>query len=186
MGIAVQNILKLIAIVLPEPVFSGIRKEQEYIAKNWGPKHALRTPPHITVIPPIALSSGEVGLLFGMAEAIAAAMSPFKMKLRNYGSFRPRVVFINPIISPELQELYEIWDQALRSKMPHVFDTYPIRPYHPHITLAHKDVSPEQFQRMWNFYSRKEYHASFDVSGFSILEHKDHGWKVENVYPFQT
>lgn len=174
--------LKLIAIVPPEPVYSSIRKEQEYIAATWGPVHALRTPPHLTIVPPISLSSAEIGLLFGMAGAFAGSVPPFRMELRDYGSFRPRVIFINPILNHTLHDLYDLWNQAIIARMPHVLDKYPERPFHPHITLAHKDVTHPQFDKMWRYYNHKKYHATFEVDHFCILKYTEEGWVVEEKF----
>ena len=176
--------LKLIAIVPPEPVFSEIRKEQEYIANTWGPQHALRTPPHLTIIPPLSLTSSEIGWLFGMGSAVAGTISPFRVELKDFSSFKPRVIFINPIVPRELHELYEIWYDALMVKMPHVLDKYPDRPYHPHVTLAHKDVTHPQFDKIWNHYAGKRYRAYFQVDHFCILSYHEHGWEVERKYYF--
>ncbi len=179
-----QQNLKLIAIIPPEPVFSDIRKEQEYIADTWGPKHAMRAPPHITIIPPLALTSSEVGWLFGMANALSGSVSGFTMDLRDYGSFKPRVLYINPLVNHDLHDLYDLWHQSLLAKMPHVLEKYPDRSFHPHITLAHKDVTHRQFDEMWNHFSSKKYRASFRADHFCILQYTGEGWVVEKKYPF--
>ena len=54
-----QSQLKLIALLLSETISQQVKKEQLYISKTWGPKHALRTPPHLTIIPPIDVTPGE-------------------------------------------------------------------------------------------------------------------------------
>ncbi len=179
-----QRNLKLIAIVPPEPVYSDIKSQQENIASTWGPKHALRTPPHITIIPPLLLSSQEVGWLYGIAYAIAGSQVPFKIPLKNYGSFKPRVIYISPIVNTNLQELQEIWHQAIKTKMPHVLSKYPDKPYQPHITLAHKDVTHLQFDQMWKHFAGQEYQSSFEVNRFSILNYSEAGWAIEKEYIF--
>ncbi len=176
--------LKLIAIIPPEPVFSEIRKEQEYIADTWGPERALRTPPHITIIPPMLLTADEVGWLYGIAYAIAGTQNRFTIQLKDYDSFKPRVIFIAPIISPAFSNLHDIWHQAIITKMPHVLSKYPERPYHPHLTLAHKDVTHPQFDMMWKYFQVKKYQASFTVDRFCILTHTDSGWTVDKDYIF--
>jgi 2'-5' RNA ligase len=176
--------LKLIAIIPPEPLYSDIRNEQTYIAATWGPKRALRTPPHITIIPPMLLNPDEVGWLYGIAYAIAGTVAPFSIQLKNYSSFKPRVIFISPIVSPALSDLHSIWHQAIITRMPHVLAKYPDRPYHPHLTLAHKDVTHTQFDSMWKYYADKPYLASFNADRFCILTHTDDGWSVEKEYFF--
>lgn len=177
-----QRILKLIAIIPPEPAFTEIRNEQEYIARKWGPAHALRTPPHITLIPPISLTSGEAGWLYGMAEALSGMYPPFSISLRNYETFKPRVIFINLMHSPELKDLHETWLEAIRLKMPHVLEKFPDRPFHPHVTLAHKDLVRGQYDQMWRFYSARKYDATFPVNEFCILDYNGEGWSVERRY----
>lgn len=175
--------LKLIAIIPPEPAFSVVRQEQEHIQRTWGPAHALRTPPHLTIIPPVALTAGEVGLLLGLAGAIAGEFTPFDMELNGYGAFKPRVLFIHPQPAPALNELHDIWRIALMTRMPHVLAKYPDRPFHPHVTLAHKDVKGMQFSKMWSYYEKKEFHAFFRVDHFHILKHVGDGWVMERKYP---
>jgi 2'-5' RNA ligase len=177
-----QRILKLIAVMPPEPVFSDIIRKQQFIADSWGPKHALRTPPHITLVPPILLSSAEAGWLYGMAEALSAMYSPFTLTLKDYGSFKPRVVFVNLVYSPELKDLQETWQEAVRSRMPAVLDKYPERPFHPHLTLAHKDVTRGQFEPIWKFYESKHYDANIQINEFCMLQHEEDGWAVERRY----
>ncbi len=174
--------LRLIAIVPPDPLFTTIRKEQEYIAETWGPLHALRTPPHITIIPPMALSSAETGFLYGMAEAIAGSVTPFDILLQGYGAFKPRVIFIEPAKADGLQLLHDIWRQALMTRMPHVLEKYPDRPFHPHVTLAHKDVKGSQFAKAYEHYAKQTFHASFTADHFHILQHAEEGWIIEKGY----
>ena len=176
--------LRLLAILPPDPVFSHARQEQERISKTWGPHHALRTPPHVTVIPPLALETSELRLLNAIVEVIAPAIKSFPVALNGYGAFKPRVIFIQPEVSEPLMELYKICYQAVRSKLPHTLDQYPDKPFHPHITLAHKDVSRTQFEKMWEYYSMHEYHASFMVDHYSVLRHENEGWKVEKEFQF--
>ena len=178
-------LIKLIAIIPPEPVFSEIKQQQNLIAKTWGPKHALRTPPHITIIPPVALKAEEVPMVHNMAAAIAQMFTPFEIVLRNFGAFPPRVVFIRPEKSLVLESLQATLENALKQKLPHLLDNYPQRPYHPHVTLAHKDVRREQFEKMWVHYATKTYQATFNVTSFCILDHTADGWVVEQTFVLQ-
>src|SRR5687768_2551403 len=88
--------LKLVAIVLPEPLFSYVRAEQTYIAETWGPRQSLRTPPHITIIPPLHLLPDEIARLNEIAKEIASANPMFELKVNGFGAFPPRVIFIKP------------------------------------------------------------------------------------------
>jgi 2'-5' RNA ligase len=178
-------LVKLIAIVLPEPVYTEVREQQLFIAKTWGPKHALRTPPHITIIPPMALKQEEVPLIFSMASALSLSFSSFTMQLNGYGAFKPRVVFVHPQKCEALDGLEATWEHAIKQKLPHALANYPDRPYHPHVTLAHKDVRREQFEKIWDHYSALDYRVNFEVKEFCVLDHTKDGWAVERRFSLQ-
>ena len=178
--------LKLIAILVPEPIRSQVLAEQQHIADTWGPKHALRTPPHLTIIPPLTVDDNTDVVIRDIAVTIAQRTSLFNLKLHGYGAFKPRVVFIQPENSDALQDLYTQWRTLLERGTPHLLRKYPDRPYHPHLTLAHRDVTPEQFHPMWDHYKGKSFDAGFDVTGVWILHNTRSGWEPETEYQFSA
>ena len=174
--------LKLIAIVLPEPLFSVVREQQHYIAENWKSMHALRTPPHITIIPPLALTPVEIIKLQEMAREIASKCNPFRLSVNEYGAFKPRVIFMKPDVPPGLSYLFKNWRDALLKTIPHVLEKYPDRPYHPHITLAHRDVDRQRFDEMWKYFKNKKIEMSIEINQCCILTHSKEGWQIETTY----
>jgi len=174
--------LKLIALLLPESLSDQVKKEQLFIANAWGPKRALRTPPHITIIPPISVTDAEENSLLELADQISNIAHSFTLHLHGYGSFKPKVIFIHAEDSKELNGLQTSWRKELLATMPHVLDQYPERPYHPHLTLAHRDVTPEQFKRIWAHYVEQNFSAAFEAKSFWILEHNQNGWEPEREF----
>ena len=177
--------LKLIALIIPEPLKSLVIEEQESIRDRWGPKHALRTPPHITIIPPIEVNNDEIKLLWSLAEEIAKRRSPFEIEFDGYGAFKPRVVFIHPLLTDALEKLYTDWRQMLEKNLAHVLEKYPDRPYHPHLTLAHRNVDKDTFSEMWCYFKERELKANIPFDRFSILKHQPDGWKIEEEFKFK-
>src|SRR5688572_22356857 len=116
--------LKLIAILPPKEISDLVRGEQQMISERWGPKHAMRTPPHLTIIPPLAVNANSFNTIKRIATAIAAANQPFSLQLKGYGAFKPRVLYINPLITAELQSLYRQWRDALEAELPELLDRY--------------------------------------------------------------
>lgn len=174
--------LKLIALLPSAEISATVRGEQQYIADEFGPKHALRTPPHITIIPPIQLDGTEEKQLWKIAGAVALESKSFQIKLNGYGTFRQGVVFINMSVPEELTALYKSWRKQLMASMPHVLNKYPDRPYHPHLTLAHRDVTPQQFKEMWKYYADRKYKSTFEVNSFWVLKHVGKGWEKEKEF----
>ncbi len=176
--------LKLIALLLPPSVADRVRQEQQYIALHFGPKHALRTPPHITLIPPLAVTPAENSLLIKMAEKISHAYKPFSLQLDGFDAFPPKVVYLRLQESPALEALYKLWRRELMLQLPHLLDKYPDRPYHPHVTLAHRDVTREQFNAIREHFSGREFRTAWEVKGFWTLEHVPRGWEPEREFGF--
>ena len=183
---SVTGPLKLIAILLPKDISDAVKREQQYIADHWGPSHALRTPPHITIIPPLAVNANSFNAIKRIGVEIASQCKPFTIRLHGFGAFKPRVVYINPIIPPDMQQLHRGWRDAIEAEMPQLLDRYPDRPYHPHLTLAHRDVYPDQFQSIWRHYHDKPFDTSFEVSSCWILHHGRNGWEPEIEFAFTS
>ena len=179
-------LLQLIAVLPPDEVSTLVRQQQQHIATLWGPKHALRTPPHITLIPPIAVTETERDVLWKCAERISKKTTSFPLHLDGYSAFKPHVIYIRITESNELNQLYTLWRTELMALMPHVLEKYPDRPYHPHMTLAHRDVTPDQFRKIWAYYAEKEFQASFVVDRFWVLRHTKEGWEKERDYLCST
>ena len=177
--------LKLIALIIPEPLKTLVIEEQELIRDRWGPKHALRTPPHLTIIPPIEVSDEEITRLWTLAKEIANQTGPFEIEFNGYGAFKPRVVFINLQASSPLEHLYRNWRTSLERNMGHVLEKYPDRPYHPHLTLAHRDVDRVIFSEMWSYFKEKEIKANVTFDRFCILKHHAAGWSIEEEFKFE-
>jgi 2'-5' RNA ligase len=50
--------------------------------------------------------------------------------------------------------------------------------FHPHITVAYRDLKPATFHQAWQEYSNKEYYAAFKVDDFHLLQHDSKHWNV--------
>src|SRR5687767_13566476 len=117
--------LKLIAVVLPEPLFSFVKEQQNFIADTWGCCKSLRTPPHITLIPPLSLKMEEIDILESILSTIAVKNNPFVLEVNQYEAFKPRVVYLNTPTPKGLSKLYSELRHTIEKKIPHVFHRYP-------------------------------------------------------------
>jgi len=56
------------------------------------------------------------------------------------------------------------------------------RAFHPHITLAYRDVTPEKFEEIWKHFRRKEFSTSVEIDQIQILDHIQHVWVEGKSY----
>ena len=176
--------LKLIAVLIPDPVASVVKAEQQYIADHFGPKHALRTPPHITLIPPLEVKDAEIKKIISIGKEISTQIQSFRLELNGFGAFKPRVVFIKVIENKMLNQLYRVWRNNLEKQATHLLARYPDRPYHPHLTLAHRDVTPQQFDAIWDWYKEKRFESEIQINSCWMLKNTAKGWEKEMEFKF--
>lgn len=170
--------LYFIAIIPPEPFRSEARGLKEYFRDRFQSKASLNSPPHITLYSPFKLLKDEKKLVAALKEA-AAPFLPCRVSLENFGAFPPRVIYINVLHQPLLDRL----EQSIKRLVPEFAQpeskskVYDERPFHPHMTLAFRDLTKEQFKPAWQEFNEKELSYSWEAEGFSLLRHNGRHWE---------
>ena len=162
-----------VAIEVPPPF--GV--ELQRARKEFGDPLADLIPPHITLLGPTIIEPQELDEVFAHLSAIAARYSPFEVRLRSSGTFRPLspVVFVQ--VAQGIAEC-ESLERAVRSG--------PLSQslrfnYHPHVTVAH-EVSDDQLD--FAFEAMASYEASFVTDAISLYEHGDDNvWRQVHAFP---
>ncbi|MBK8366962.1 MAG: 2'-5' RNA ligase family protein [Bacteroidetes bacterium] len=166
-----------IAIVPPEPLLSDIQNIKQSISDNYQSKGALRSPGHITLHMPFSFDESKENKLI-------ECLSDFKFKtqfpisLNNYDCFEPRVIFINVL---EQAELFNLQKQLVSHVKRHlnIFNqSDDMRGFHPHITIAFRDLKKPTFYKAWEEYKSKTFSADFICNSFSLLKHQNEEWVV--------
>ena len=94
--------LYFVAILPPKSLSEEIQKIRYDFRDRYDSRHALKSPPHITLLSPFRAQSGaEKEIVKSLAE-VTDSMYPFRIRLNNYASFPPRVIFIDVKRSNEL------------------------------------------------------------------------------------
>jgi 2'-5' RNA ligase len=58
------------------------------------------------------------------------------------------------------------------------------RPFHPHITIATRDLHKRAFAEAWPLFEHKTYSAQFEATALSVLRHNTRFWDVVHAAPF--
>ncbi|MFS8807928.1 2'-5' RNA ligase family protein, partial [Synechococcus sp. R6-10] len=97
---------RLFLALLPPPALQEqVTAIKQQFAEQFASQAALRSPPHITLVPPFEWPSSDLPALTGSLEAFAKQQTPVAIQLSGFGAFAPRVIFIHVVPSPELQQL---------------------------------------------------------------------------------
>lgn len=174
--------LYLIALLPPEPVTNQINNVKQAFSEKYLCYKALRTLPHLTLIPPIQADASFETQLFSIGQWVAQQQT-FTISLRNFNFFKnPQhpVVFIDVKKNEQLNKLYAGLRKQLKQHLPVAADT---PPFHPHFTVGYRDIPPQKFPEIMKDYAMQRFHADFDIKAVYLLKHNTREWKVFHEFP---
>lgn len=175
--------LFFIALLPPEEIRREVTAFKQYIADTWGPRHALKSPPHITLQPPFARAEKDLPALKKCLSGFASRQKSFSVELGNFGAFPPRVIFVKPLINRPLENLPAKLAHCLAEELDFRNPRYR-QPFHPHMTIAHRDVEASGFPKIWSYFREKSFHRTFEADALALLRNVQGKWEIEADFRF--
>ena len=166
-----------IALVAPADINQEILKWKNFFKEKYQCIVALKSPAHITLIPPFWMREElETDLIRSLNE-FGRTKNKFQVDLKDFGAFKPRVIYVDMANNETLNDLHVSLEDFLLSQ-----DKFPVkkedRPFHPHVTLAARDLYKKAFYEAWDIFAIKKYEAAWLVNGISLLRHNKKNWDV--------
>ncbi len=171
-----------IALQPPPALSAQITAIKQGLADRWGLRHALRSPPHITLRSPFRWTAEQRTSQAPGLQHWAATQRPVHIELNGFDCFAPRVLFIRVEDNPALRQLQQGLMQHLILSGAAPAEAHP-RPFHPHLTLAHRDLTPTLFARLWPRWETRAWQAHFCVESVDLLCLHADGWRVHSAWP---
>ena len=173
-----------IAIVLPSHLNEKVLKYKNMMLKKYNCKVGLKSPAHITLVPPFWMEEEKESRLISDLDNVSSGLLPFHLSTNNFSAFKPKTIFIEPIVTDELRRAKQATDDLFRE---HSFYNISIetRPFHPHITIATRDLYKKSFHEIWPWFAEKEFREQWVAVGISILKHNKKNWNVLHTSQFQ-
>lgn len=163
-----------IAIIPPPHILSYVNEIREYIGEKYNTRAALNQPPHITLIPPFEIEGDKYDLLITeLLTYVNSITSTLSIKVRDYGSFPSSTLFLNVEPNEDLNNLVNDLSKALEDadliKAPEL-------EYHPHMTVAFKDLTEDNYLLAWEEYRDKRIYLEWESTSISLLKYEDKRW----------
>lgn len=177
--------LFFIALLPPQEVQAYANEVKQYFANIYQSQHAQTSPPHITLQPPFEWQIDQVPLLKKSLLDFVQTRTAVPITLKGFGTFPPRVIYINVLKTPDLL--------AIQKDLMHYLEkTFSItvnqltknRPFNPHLTVAYKDLTKQNFYKSWQEFEHRELDFEFMVSNLTLLRHDGQRWNVILELPF--
>ena len=148
---------------------------------------ALGGKPHVTLVRFTQLALMEERIIQRL-RAVAMGFCPFKVELKDYGSFPSHTIYIQvtsklPIrgLMAEVRDIQRLM-KLDKDHKPHFIDE-------PHIPIARK-LLPWQYEKGWAEYSNRSFTGRFIADGMLLLKRRagepNGAWQISERFAFQN
>jgi 2'-5' RNA ligase len=177
--------LYFFAVIPPEDIQSCVTNIKIDFNERFESSHALKSPPHITLIPPFRYKRRNESTLIKTLDDFSFKESKFRQKLEDFGFYPPRVIFIKVNKSENLKSMFHRFKAYMDEQLNLSSLTRgPIR-FSPHMTVAFRDLTKENFNKAKSIYQNKNISFEFEVNGISLLKHDGKQWEVIHKSDFK-
>lgn len=175
--------LYFIALLADGEVSKEAMIQKQYMLEQYGCRVALKSPPHITIVPPFNIKEEDEEVLTGCLDKIHLPFDSIEVQTRNYDHFGNRVIFIDIESSTSLGYLVEqVYDHLNACGFPLIKDE---RPFHPHITIANRDIPKRNFRDIFRQFKEMKLEKLMTISQLTLLKNEPGKWTILRSFPFQ-
>ncbi|MHC5739240.1 2'-5' RNA ligase family protein [Nostoc sp.] len=173
-----------IALVPPQDIQDYTNQIKQYFADRYFSSGALKSPPHITLQPPFEWADANLPLLEASLKQFASGQQPVAITLRGFNAFVPRVIYINVVRSQELLTLQANLMAYTESNLGIVDKVSKTRPFAPHMTVAFRDLTKQNFKAAWPEFEKRQLHFEFTANQITLLLHDGKRWNIKSEFGF--
>lgn len=166
-----------IAVLAPTEINDKVLEWKEYMRDRYMCSVALKSPAHLTLITPFWMNEEQQDKLEKELLEFSLDQKSFEIDVSDFNCFAPRVIYLDVTSSVALISLQNNLETLLSQ-------SFPIKTsgndFHPHITIATRDLQKKDFREAWAYFQGKKYRANFEVTHLTLLRHNGRVW--EPVY----
>ena len=165
-----------LALVCPSALNNEVFRFKTWMKDQLGCVVALKSPAHITLIPPFWMDESKETELVQVLGTFKSDISEIEVQTAGFDHFGKRVLFIAIEKNNGLEQLRSKLEDHLLKYF--LFIKKDTRPFHPHITIANRDMKPSHFEKAWEYFGKKEFKETFTGRATSLLKLVHGKWIV--------
>ena len=170
--------LYFIGLIAPSAIEEPVLGWKLWMREHFGCKVALKSPAHITLIPPFYMEASNEQAVINFLDEFVKGFPPIDIRLDGFGSFSRRVIFVHVEPNPALNNLYDQVSHRFHQVMP---DFEPDkRPFQAHITIANRDIPPRAFRDAMQHFREITYADTMHADSVCLLKLEPGKWKIIN------
>jgi len=169
-----------------EELWNKIVKVKEEFAEKYQSHHARWAKPHLTLVNFVQYNMMEERIISRL-KTIAMGYPPFKIELKDFGSFPSHTIYINVMSKVPVQNLIKEIRSEGQRLMKLNDDNKPHFIMEPHLTIARK-LQPWQYEKGWLEYSNKHFTGRFIADSMLLLKRPvgEMKYQVAEWFQFQN
>lgn len=175
----------LIVITPHDELWQRILKLKREFAENYKAPTAIWGKPHLTLVKFHQIEMMEERIV-NRLKTISMGYHPFKVELKDFGSYPSHTIHINVTSKLPIQNLVKEIKSA-QSLMKLDNDHKPHFLEEPHFAIARKLV-PWQYEKAWLEYSQRQFTGKFISDAMLLLKRKegDKGYQIIQRFEFMN
>jgi 2'-5' RNA ligase len=166
-----------------EELRNRIMKVKEEFSKEYKCDHARWGGPQIALVTFTQYEMLEERII-NRLRTVAMGYPPFKVELKDYGSFPSHTIYINVTSKLPIQNLVKEIRADGQRLMKLNDDNKPHFIMEPHLTIARK-LKPWQYEKGWLEYSNKHFTGRFIADGMTLLKRPEGEMKYHVAQRFE-
>jgi len=178
--------LYFIAIIPSQQVYNEVWQLKNYFREKYQSKASLNSPPHITLHMPFQWKEQKLEKLIEGLTEFAASQQTAEIRLKDFNAFPPRVIYMQVEKNSWLENLQRDLKKFCRQKLNLFNADYRDIPFHPHVTLAFRDLKKSNFLKAWEEFRQRKYEETFLVNEIVLLKHNKKVWEVFKRFSLKT
>lgn len=166
-----------LAILPPQSFTEEVRRLKLELCDAFGVKQGLRSPAHITLKMPFSYNAHKEEKLIRLLQGFGRDCSPINLELGGVGQFRDKVVYLAVQSENGLYEMQERLMAFCRQVLHLPLERSDLL-YHPHLTIAFRDVKKTQLEGLIDRVSEAALSCRFETGQFCLLKRIDGKWEA--------
>ena len=166
-----------LALVPPAEILDKAHQIKIGLRDQFGIKYALKSPPHITLKMPFSYNEAKEDLLVANLQEHLKGQEPFAVKIDGVGTFGNRVIYLAIEESEMLRNCQRELSKFCKERL-HLTEELSDRNYHPHLTVAFKDLKTNHFSEVLAFVKQECFKTVYYAPELMLLKRIDGVWLV--------
>ena len=168
----------------PQNIQEYANEIKQYFADKYASYSAKKSPPHITLQPPFEWADYSLLSLETSLEAFAIQQQSISITFNGFAAFPPRVIYMDVVKSQALLNLQTDLVTHLETKLGVIDEVGKTRPFIPHLTVAFRDLTMENFRTAWPEFVQRQFYSECTATHLTLLLHDGNCWNIKSKFPF--